>query len=176
MWTNARVRCARNARFTGPATICASPCPPLPAFAAAPTNEPGSSCSFGKPPARWKRLVCAHRGAMPPTLGNRMKLRSVSLSLALLAAAGPVMASSFAGTTAGSGSEASSDSTSDSSGSTSGDDKIVLDAREDAASFVASDGQIRSARLEAALAHLRQSNERARVASDLQLARLILTL
>ena len=37
-------------------------------------------------------------------------------------------------------------------------------------------GQIRSARLEAALAHLRQSNERARVASDMQLARLILTL
>ena len=42
--------------------------------------------------------------------------------------------------------------------------------------FVASDGQIRSARLEAALAHLRQSNERVRVASDMQLARLILTL
>ena len=146
------------------------------AFAVAPTNEPGSSCSFGKPLTRWKRLVCAHRGAEPPTVGNRMKFRSVSLSLALLAAAGPAMASSFAGTTAGAGSDASSDSTSDSSGSTSGDDKIVLDAREDAASFVASDGQIRSARLEAALAHLRQSNERARVASDMQLARLILTL
>ena len=98
-----------------------------------------------------------------------MKFRSVSLSLALLAAAGPAMASSFAGTTAGAGSDASSDST-------SGDDKIVLAAREDAASFVASDGQIRSARLEAALVHLRQSNERARVASDMQLARLILTL
>ena len=106
-----------------------------------------------------------------------MKLRSVSLSLALLAAAaGPALASSFAGTTAGAGSNASSDSTSDSTGSTSGNDKIVLDAREDAASFVASDGQIRSARLEAALAHLRQSNERARVASDMQLARLILSL
>jgi uncharacterized protein (TIGR02448 family) len=105
-----------------------------------------------------------------------MKLSSVSLSLALLAAAGPAMASSFAGTTAGSGSEASSDSTSESSGSTSGDDKIVLDARDDAAGFVASDGQIRSARLEAALAYLRQSNERARVASDMQLARLILSL
>jgi uncharacterized protein (TIGR02448 family) len=109
-------------------------------------------------------------------LGNGMKLRSVSLSLALLAATGPAIASSFAGTTAGSGSEASSDSTSDSTGSTSGDDKIVLEAREDAAGFVASDGRIRSARLEAALAHLRQSNERARVASDMQLARLILTL
>ena len=126
--------------------------------------------------AAWKRLVCAPRGAEPPTVGNRMKLRSVSLSLALLAAAGPALASSFAGTTAGAGSDASSDSTSDSSGSTSGNDKIVLEAREDAASFVASDGQIRSARLEAALAHLRQSNEQARVASDMQLARLILTL
>ena len=50
----------------------------------------------------------------------------------------------------------------------------MLAAREDAASFVASDGQIRSARLEAALAHLRQSNERARVASDMQLAQAIL--
>jgi uncharacterized protein (TIGR02448 family) len=105
-----------------------------------------------------------------------MKFRSVSLSLALLAAAGPAMASSFAGTTAAAGSDASSDGTSASSDSTSGDDKIVLDAREDAASFVASDGQIRSARLEAALAHLRQSNERARVASDMKLARLIRTL
>jgi len=104
-----------------------------------------------------------------------MKFRSVPLSLALLAAAGPVMASSFAGTTAGAGSDASSDSTSSPSDST-GDDKVVLAAREDAASFVASDGQIRSARLEAALAHLRESNERARVASDMQLARLILTL
>lgn len=106
-----------------------------------------------------------------------MKLRSVPLSLALLAAtAGPAMASSFAGTTAGAGSDASSDSTSSPSDSTSGDDKIVLAAREDAASFVASDGQIRSARLEAALAHLRQGNAQARVASDMQLARLILTL
>ena len=146
------------------------------AFAAVPTNEPGLSCSFGKPLAAWKRLVFTHRGTMPPTPGNRMKFRSVSLSLALLAAAGPAMASSFAGTTAGAGSDASSDSSSASSDSTSGDDKIVRDAREDAASFVASDGQIRSARLEAALAHLRQSNERARVASDMQLARLILTL
>lgn len=137
-------------------------------------NEP--DLRLLKPLTRWKRLVCAHRGAEPPTVGNRMKFRSVSLSLALLAAAGPAMASSFAGTTAGAGSDASSDSTSDSSGSTSGNDKIVLDAREDAASFVASDGQIRSARLEAALAHLRQSNERARVASDIQLARFILTL
>ena len=106
-----------------------------------------------------------------------MKLRSVSLSLALLAAAaGPASASSFAGTTAGSGSEASSDSTSDSSYSSSGDDKNKHKTHKETTSFVASDGQIRSARLEAALTHLRQSKEQARAASDMQLARLILTL
>ncbi|MDY6949407.1 MAG: DUF2388 domain-containing protein [Pseudomonadota bacterium] len=105
-----------------------------------------------------------------------MKIRSISLSFTLLAAAMPSLASSFAGTTGGASSNASSDGTSASSGSTSGDDKIVRDAREDAASFVASDGQIRSARLQAALANLRQRNERTRVASDMQLARLILAL
>ena len=105
-----------------------------------------------------------------------MKLRSISLSVALLTATVPAMASSFAGTTGSASSDASSDGTSASSDSTSGDDKIVLDARADAASFVASDGQIRSARLEAALANLRQRNERTRVAGDMQLARLILAL
>jgi uncharacterized protein (TIGR02448 family) len=105
-----------------------------------------------------------------------MKIRYMSLSLALLALPTLALASSFAGTTGGASSNASSDGTSASSDSSSGDDKIVFDAREDAAGFVASDGQIRSARLEAALAHLRQRNERARVASDMQLARLILTL
>ena len=108
-----------------------------------------------------------------------MKFRSISLCFTLLAAAAVpalTLGSSFVGTTGGASSKASSDGTSASSGSTSGDDKIMLDAREDAASFVASDGQIRSARLEAALAHLRQRNERARVASDMQLARLILAL
>jgi len=104
---------------------------------------------------------------------TRMKLRTISLSFALLAAAGPVLASSFVGTTGGASSNASSDSTSASSG---GDDKIVLDAREDAASFVASNGQIRSARLEAALAQLRQRNQRTHIATDMQLARLILAL
>ena len=113
---------------------------------------------------------------MPPALETRMKFRSMALFLTLLTAAVPALASSFAGTTGGASSNASSDGTSDSSSSTSGDDKIVRDAREDAASFVASDGQIRSARLEAALAHLRQRNERTRVASDMKLARLILAL
>jgi uncharacterized protein (TIGR02448 family) len=105
-----------------------------------------------------------------------MKFRSILLFVTLLATAVQALASSFAGTTGGASSNASSDSTGESSDSSSGDDKIVLDAREDAASFVASDGQIRSARLEAALAHLRERNERSRVASDMQLARLILAL
>lgn len=82
----------------------------------------------------------------------------------------PVHASSFAGTSAGAGS-ASSGASSD---STSGSDKMVLQAREDAAGFVASDGRIRGARLEAALRHLRERSVEARAASDIELARAIL--
>lgn len=100
-----------------------------------------------------------------------MKLRTLPLALALLAATPAALASSFAGTTAGSGSNASSDGTSASSDSSSGDDKVVLDARDDAARFVASEGRIRSARLEAALATLRKADQ---AANDLQLARAIL--
>lgn len=92
------------------------------------------------------------------------------LLLALVALPMASFASSFAGTSAGSASGASSAS----SGSSSGDDKVVLAAREDAAAFVASDGQIRGARLQAALAHLREGDAAAREASDLQLARALL--
>ena len=81
-------------------------------------------------------------------------------SLALSATA---FASSFAGSSA-------------SSGSTSGDDKVVLRARDDAASFVASEGRIRGARLEAALRRLRERDAAAREASDMQLAQAILAL
>lgn len=87
-----------------------------------------------------------------------------------LAIAAPVHASSFAGTSAGAGSASSGAS----SGSTSGNDKVVLNAREDAAGFVASDGRIRGARLEAALRHLREQSVEARDASDIELARAIL--
>lgn len=88
-------------------------------------------------------------------------------------AVAPAMASSFAGTSAG----ASSAGSSASSGSTSGDDdKIVLQARDDAATFVASDGRIRGARLEAALRQLRERDDDARTASDMQLAQAILAL
>ncbi|MDG2526647.1 DUF2388 domain-containing protein [Stenotrophomonas sp. HITSZ_GD] len=81
-------------------------------------------------------------------------------------------ASSFAGTSAG----ASSAGSSASSGSTSGDDKVLLAARDDAAAFVASDGQLRSARLEAALRQLRERDAAAVRADDLALARRLLAL
>ena len=96
-----------------------------------------------------------------------------TLIFALLASSiTPAIAGSFAGTSAG----ASSGGTSASSDSTSGDDKVVLQARDDAASFVASDGRIRGAQLEAALRHLRERDAAARRASDMQLAQAILAL
>jgi uncharacterized protein (TIGR02448 family) len=94
------------------------------------------------------------------------------LFCALLALPMSLFASSFAGTSAGSATGASSNS----SGSSSGDDKVLLDAREDAASFVASDGAIRGAWLEAAFIQLRERDALAREASDMALARKILAL
>ncbi|MDR6841060.1 DUF2388 domain-containing protein [Pseudoxanthomonas sacheonensis] len=94
------------------------------------------------------------------------------LICSLLALSAPALASSFAGSSAG----ASSAGSSASSGSTSGDDKVVLRARDDAASFVASEGRIRGARLEAALRQLRERDPAARKASDMQLAQAILAL
>lgn len=91
-------------------------------------------------------------------------------------ASAPVLATSFAGTTAGAGSSASSKAGGASSNSSSGNSKVVLHARDDAATFVASEGRIRSARLEAALVHLRQHDPDARKASDMQLAQAILAL
>lgn len=55
------------------------------------------------------------------------------------------------------------------------DDKIVQAARDDAASFVGSQGAIRGAKLESALIHIRQQAP-ALQASDAQLAQAILTL
>ncbi|MCF7749784.1 DUF2388 domain-containing protein [Bacillus subtilis subsp. subtilis] len=91
------------------------------------------------------------------------------LLLAVLALPLSAFASSFAGSSAGSASGASS-----AGSSSSDDDKIVLDAREDAAAFVASDGAIRGARLDAALLHLREHDTAQRDASDLVLARTLL--
>ena len=84
------------------------------------------------------------------------------------------IAGSFAGSSAGS--SASAVGSSASSKTTSPDDKVVLQARDDAASFVASDGRIRGAQLEAALRQLRERDAAARRASDMQLAQAILAL
>lgn len=56
-----------------------------------------------------------------------------------------------------------------------GDDKLVLDAKDDAARFVASNGEARGAQLEAALQHIR-TQAPALQASDLELAGAILAL
>lgn len=56
------------------------------------------------------------------------------------------------------------------------DSKIVQDAHDDAASFVASRGDIRSAQLESALNTIRQRVPEARDASDQVLAEAILAL
>ena len=56
------------------------------------------------------------------------------------------------------------------------DAKVVLEARDDAASYVASQGNIRGAQLEAAFNALRERVPQARVASDQDLAEAILAL
>ncbi len=53
------------------------------------------------------------------------------------------------------------------------DNKLIAEAREDAAGFVASDGQLTAVRLPAAMAHLRQEHPEL-AASDLELAEAIL--
>ncbi|QYN01685.1 DUF2388 domain-containing protein [Pseudomonas protegens] len=53
------------------------------------------------------------------------------------------------------------------------DHKLLLAAQDDAAAFVATDGQLRSARLESALEYLRQDPAKLH-ASDLELAQAIL--
>ncbi|KMM85028.1 conserverd hypothetical protein [Pseudomonas taetrolens] len=53
------------------------------------------------------------------------------------------------------------------------DHKLILAAQDDAAAFVASDGQLRGAQLESALRYLRQSQPKIS-ANDLELAQAIL--
>ena len=100
----------------------------------------------------------------------------IALVCVLSLASMPVLATSFAGTSAGAGSSATSKGGGATSNSSSGNSKVVKPARDDAASFVASEGRIRSARLEAAILHLRQHDAAARTASDMQLAQAILAL
>jgi uncharacterized protein (TIGR02448 family) len=56
------------------------------------------------------------------------------------------------------------------------DSKVVLEARDDAASYVASNGDIHGAQLDAAFATLRERLPEARNASDQDLAEAILSL
>ncbi|MCO7517840.1 DUF2388 domain-containing protein [Pseudomonas guariconensis] len=94
----------------------------------------------------------------------------------LLALTGTANASSFVVTTDAvvRGVAASTDATSDLSSSLR-DDKIVQAARDDAASFVGSEGSIRGAKLESAFIHIRQQMPTLQ-ASDAQLAQAILAL
>ena len=101
-------------------------------------------------------------------------IRTTLICALLACSITPAFAGSFAATSAGAGTSAAGSSAS--SETTSPDDKVVLQARDDAASFVASDGRIRGAQLEAALRHLRERNAGAQRASDMQLAQAILTL
>jgi uncharacterized protein (TIGR02448 family) len=93
---------------------------------------------------------------------------------AALALVGNVQASSFVVTTDAvvRAIDASTNATSDVSSSLR-DNKIVQQARDDAASFVASNGDIRGARLESALAWIRGQLP-AMQATDAQLAQAIL--
>lgn len=94
----------------------------------------------------------------------------------LLALASTAHATSFVVTTdtVVRGVAASTDATSDVSSSFR-DDKIVRAARDDAASFVASQGDIRGVKLESAFAHIRQQTPTLQ-ATDAQLAQAILAI
>lgn len=104
---------------------------------------------------------------------TRLRLFSAA---ALLAVAANASATSFIVTTDSivGALKASSDATSDVTSSFR-DDKIVLAARDDAASFVASQGDIRGVKLESALDHIRHQAPQLE-ATDAQLAQAILTL
>lgn len=67
------------------------------------------------------------------------------------------------------------DGTSDVTSSSFGDDKVVREAKDDAASFVASAGAIRGAHLEAAFLHIRSQQPTLQM-DDMQLAQAILVI
>lgn len=106
-----------------------------------------------------------------------MKIRSVFLVAGLLGFCAAASASSFIGTTDALGSSLANTAQAlgDSTASTFGADKVVLQAREDAASFVGSNGDVRGVNLEAALGHIRHQMPELQ-ASDMQLAEAILAL
>ncbi|MBB6340541.1 uncharacterized protein (TIGR02448 family) [Pseudomonas fluvialis] len=100
-------------------------------------------------------------------------IRSIRLlsSAALLAFAASASATSFVVTT--DAIVGAIGATSDATSSSTKDDKIVKAARDDAASFVASQGDIRGAHLQAALTHIRAQQPQLQ-ASDMQIAEAIL--
>ncbi|MDR6605761.1 DUF2388 domain-containing protein [Pseudomonas synxantha] len=104
---------------------------------------------------------------------SRLRLLSAA---ALFAVAASAQASSFIVTTDAvvNALKATSDATSDVTSSFK-DDKVVLAARDDAASFVASEGSIRGVKLESALDHIRHQAPQLS-ATDAQLAQAILTI
>ena len=103
-------------------------------------------------------------------------LRLLSAAV-LLAVAASANATSFIATTDGivGTLKATTDLTSDATGSFR-DNKIVRAARDDAASFVASEGAIRGVKLESALAQIRQQAPQLNSATDAQLAQAILAI
>jgi uncharacterized protein (TIGR02448 family) len=104
---------------------------------------------------------------------SRLRLLSAAI---LLAAATAANASSFVVTTDTlvRAVDASTNATSNVTSSFK-DDKIVLAARDDAASFVGSAGDIRGAQLESAFQHIRQTVPQLQ-ASDADLAQAILAI
>ena len=104
---------------------------------------------------------------------SRLRLLSAA---ALLALAANANASSLIVTTDSivGALKATSDATSDVTSSFR-DDKIVLAARDDAASFVATQGDIRGVKLESALDHIRHQAPQLN-ATDAELAQAILTI
>jgi uncharacterized protein (TIGR02448 family) len=104
-----------------------------------------------------------------------MNRRTLVCTLVSCLVAGPAFAgASTAGSSAGAATSGAGSSAS--SKITSPDEKLVLQAKDDAASFVATDGRIRGAQLEAALRHLREKNSATKGASDMQLAQAIIAL
>lgn len=105
---------------------------------------------------------------------SRLRLLSAA---ALLAVAANASATSFIVTTDAvvNALKATSDATSDVISSSFKDDKIVLAARDDAASFVASEGSIRGVKLESAIDHIHRQVPQLN-ATDAQLAQAILTI
>lgn len=106
-----------------------------------------------------------------------MKIRSVILAAGLVGFTAMASASSFIGTTNAVGNVLVeiAEAVGGSTASTFGSNKVVLDARDDAASFVGSNGQVRGVNLEAALGHIRHQMPELQ-ATDMQLAEAILAL